>query len=284
MKKIKIEKEVTKEDVFVCVANTSEYDEVCRIITAGGEQILKRPFERLVTYSSLEGYWIAVGSMGDKYQITIPQLAELLGVEYPLKPKFEVGKWYKFDEEGCLVFKAGKGGLGYGWWRGRWGRRWAAPDNLVRADGWTETTKEEVKEALVNEANRRYKPGDIITPLKGYYYGSNGNLVLSASDYIYESSNNREVLAIESATRGYYVGVFVNGEWAEVVEEEKRLPTLEELIAEAKSKITKKTREFPCWIEGTREVTSYIVAGTEYMSDKSAIIGYISKRLREEYL
>lgn len=148
MKTIKIEKEVTKKDVFVCVANTSEYDEVCRIITAGGDQILKRPFERLITYSPLEGYWVAVGSMGDKYQISIPQLAELLGVEYPLK----------------------------------------------------------------------------------------------------------------------------------------QLPTLEELIAEAKSKITKKTREFPCWVEGTREIEVCRIGGKKYMTEKLAIIGYIAERLREEYL
>lgn len=64
----------------------------------------------------------------------------------------------------------------------------------------------------------------------------------------------------------------------------KQLPTLEELIAEAKSKITEKTTVYPDWVDGTKEVTSYVVAGTEYMSEKLAIIGYISKRLREEYL
>ena len=72
---------------------------------------------------------------------------------------------------------------------------------------------------------------------------------------------------------------------AEVLKESKpQLPTLEELIAEAKSKITEKTTAYPDWVEGTKEVTSYTVVGTEYMSYKSAIIGYISKRLWEDYL
>lgn len=150
MKTIKIEKEVTKEDVFVCVANTSEYDEVYRIITAGGEQILKLPYERLIAYSPIGGYWVAVGSVRDKYQITIPQIAELLGVEYPLKPE--------------------------------------------------------------------------------------------------------------------------------------QLPTLEELIAEAKSKITVKSETYPCWVEGMREIKTYHIGGMSHTSEKSAIAAYISKKIQEEYL
>lgn len=64
----------------------------------------------------------------------------------------------------------------------------------------------------------------------------------------------------------------------------KQLPTLEELIAEAKSKITVKTESYPCWVEGTQEVKTYYTCGGEYHSEKSAIVGYISQKLREEYL
>lgn len=64
----------------------------------------------------------------------------------------------------------------------------------------------------------------------------------------------------------------------------KQLPTLEELIAEAKSKITIKSKTYPCWVEGTRVVTWYTAAGKEYTSEKCAIAGYISKKIQEEYL
>lgn len=276
MKTIKIEKEVTKEDVFVCVANASEYDEVCRIIIAGGEQILKRPFERLVTYSPLTGCWVAAGSMGDKYQITIPQLAELLGVEYPLKPKFEAGKWYiaevgtnifchngKFDEDGAPC--------GYGvacdtnWW---------VADDVGWGGDYREATPSEVEKALVAEAKRRFKSGvEINNSSLGFrdnWQKIEGGNIDWGSGYLYFGN------------RG--TAIFYDGKWAEVREEEKKLPTLEELITEAKSKITVKTESYPCWVEGTREIEVYHIGGTKYMTEKLAIIGYIAERLREEYL
>lgn len=64
----------------------------------------------------------------------------------------------------------------------------------------------------------------------------------------------------------------------------KQLPTLEELIAEAKSKITVETKSYPCWVDGSKEVTTYMCAGLEYYSERAAIASYISKKIREEYL
>lgn len=64
----------------------------------------------------------------------------------------------------------------------------------------------------------------------------------------------------------------------------KQLPTLEELISEAKSKITVKSKTYPCWVDGSKEVTTYMCAGLEYYSERAAIASYISRKIQEEYL
>lgn len=63
----------------------------------------------------------------------------------------------------------------------------------------------------------------------------------------------------------------------------KQLPTLEDLIEEAKSNIEVKVIDYPCWVEDTVRVTTYNIGNTRYYTEKLAIIGYISKKL-EEYL
>lgn len=153
MKKIKIEKEVTKEYVCVKAESVEDSREIRAILESAGEVVDDNaPYSPQNTYLMFDGIdnnWFYRWSISG-YKITIPQLAELLGVEYPLKPE--------------------------------------------------------------------------------------------------------------------------------------QLPTLEELIAEAKSKITVKSETFPCWVEGTWEIKTYHIEGMSYPTEKRAVAAYISKKIQEEYL
>lgn len=151
MKTLKIEKEVTKEDVYVMARTPEELAEVERMLAKTDLRYVGSEFSDSPCVVMDDDFWYKATSIDrHRIEIAIPQLAELLGVEYPLKPE--------------------------------------------------------------------------------------------------------------------------------------RLPTLEELIAEAKSKITVGSETYPCWVEGMREIKAYHIGGIRYPSEKSAIAAYISKRLREEYL
>lgn len=151
MKTLKIEREVTKEDVYVVARTPEELAEVERILAKAGLRYAESEFSYSYYVIIVGDMWYKVTSIDrHRIEITIPQLAELLGVEYPLKPE--------------------------------------------------------------------------------------------------------------------------------------QLPTLEELIAEAKSKITVKSESYVCWIDGIVETKAYHIEGLRYTSEKRAIAAYISKKIQEEYL
>lgn len=282
MKTIKIEKEVTKEDVYVKVESVEDSKEIRAILEAAEEVVDESnqysPQDTYLMFDGVDRDWfynrVILG-----HKITIPQLAELLGVEYPLKSKFEAGKWYISEVSTNIFCHNGKfdeddDPCGYGV---VCDANWAVANDAGWGGDYREATHEEVEKALIAEAKRRYKVGDRVGQVDCYNRGS----MYGEDPWVYKGVDSW--LLQDNSLFNENLCLMRNGEWAEVIEQ-KQLPTLEELIAEAKSKITVKTESYPCWVEGTREVVSYIVAGTEYMTEKLAIIGYIAERLREEYL
>ena len=77
--------------------------------------------------------------------------------------------------------------------------------------------------------------------------------------------------------------VFRDGKWAEVLEEEEpKLPTLESLIEEAKSKIEVHTSTYPCWVNGERTVTHYSIGlDINQYTEKDAVVSYVARRVKE---
>lgn len=283
MKRLKIEKEVTVEDVYVFIASPTEAKEADSILIAAGEKFdglyPYLPSQPHLVYHQLFAVWFYNQGSLNGTQITISQLAELLGVEYPLKPKFEVGKWYiakggtnifchngKFDGDGDPC--------GYGVVCDEWG----VANDVGWGGDYREATPSEVEKALIAEAKRRYKPADKLSRIVQDFAPDGDGRVYPSNPAFGYTESGRLWLDQE-----YYYCIFADGKWAEVIEQ-KQLPTLEELIAEAKSKVTVKSETYPCWVEGMREIKVYRMGGMSYTSEKSAIAAYISKKIREEYL
>lgn len=285
MKTLKIEKEVTKKDVYVKAESVEDSLEIRAILEAAeevvDESIPYTPQNTYLMFGGVDNDWFYNQINLGHYKITMPQLAELLGVEYPLKPKFEAGKWYiakrgtnifchngKFDEDDDPC--------GYGV---VCDANWAVANDVGWGGPYREATASEVERALIAEAKRRYKVGDRVSRVHccntGSMYGEEPWVYKGVDDWLLQDNS----LFNENLC------LMLNGEWAEVIEEEKKLPTLEELIAEAKSKISKSTRQFPAWdCGGSKEVTTYTCYGVVYYSERLAIAGYISRKIYNEYL
>lgn len=70
--------------------------------------------------------------------------------------------------------------------------------------------------------------------------------------------------------------------WAEVdTQEEKKLPTLEELIKEAKSKMASIKTVCTMWNEPDVEITTYTIGTVTDYTEKGAIAAYVGQRVRE---
>jgi len=82
-------------------------------------------------------------------------------------------------------------------------------------------------EVLKKEAEKRYKLGCVIKPIKGYYYGMNNNFTMLKDGFFVDKTNpNTDNLCFKS--NGYNTCIYLNGVWAEI------LPTY--TIPEAESK------------------------------------------------
>src|SRR5690606_26011797 len=103
MEKLKITKEVGREDIYVSVHTPSEEKEVTQILKQAEEAVHER-LPRTATHSNLTytlGKWGYSGvylTNEKNTKITIPQLAEMLGIEYPLKTPAELGVWYVYGD------------------------------------------------------------------------------------------------------------------------------------------------------------------------------------------
>jgi hypothetical protein len=87
------------------------------------------------------------------------ELKELALQTYPeLKPKYEVGKWYKgkYHLFRCTRLNDSGQPLGYGWGKdGSWEKDSEIPWRTVFALGYTEATHEEVEQRFKEEAKKR---------------------------------------------------------------------------------------------------------------------------------
>lgn len=95
MKTIKIEKEVTKEDVYVVVDTNEKMLEVKEILSSSNQRYLGciSGTANILVYDEQYDAWYKLLHAEDRqYEITVPQLAELLGVEYPLWKRVEEKK------------------------------------------------------------------------------------------------------------------------------------------------------------------------------------------------
>lgn len=133
------------------------------------------------------------------------------------KKELEVGKWYKGigDKLICLTSKENKGHVkayGFGALGG-----WYEDDNDYSwtADELVEATKEEVEQALIKEANKRYKVGDKVKSLANNYYEFN------ISEYKFMQFGKINDLWVKC--NGCNALIYRNGKWADIVEEPKRI-------------------------------------------------------------
>lgn len=146
--------------------------------------------------------------------------------------RIEVGKWYfkQYSGKSSMMFfcQGHRNGIAYGYGintLSNGGTVWFSDDAVVESNnnGFREATREEVEQALIVEANRRYKDvknigGDLTTYNKKVAeYGF--------SEFHYKQAENR--LYSAPIGNGGLI-VFDCGQWASVISEEK--PTLQDDI------------------------------------------------------
>lgn len=130
-----------------------------------------------------------------------------------VKPKFEVGKWYKF-KSGIVNYQNGE--YGYGVWYDKWCDKiyFYGQEKAERP-----ATDKEVEEALIKEAERRYSKA------KGYITSGRSWIVNEFHRYKYIEGALRlyaDVTCVGSGNR-FETGfneVFRDGKWAEIIKDE----------------------------------------------------------------
>lgn len=100
---IKIEKEATKADVYVVVDTNEKMLEVKEILSSSNQRYLGcisgSGTANILVYDKQYDAWYKLLHAEDRqYEITVPQLAELLGVEYPLRKRVEEKKLPTLEE------------------------------------------------------------------------------------------------------------------------------------------------------------------------------------------
>jgi len=86
-------------------------------------------------------------------------------------------------------------------------------------------TEQEVFEALKNEAVKRYKVGDNLINMFGFFKGSGNNMIFSGSDFCIDSDGS----FCAKSTNCYWLRIMdKKGKWAEII------PTLTKKEAEEK--------------------------------------------------
>lgn len=128
------------------------------------------------------------------------------------KPKFEVGKWYgnKEDDEyeDCLINlnEIGSDGLayGYGFVSGVWKN-----NRRVCKKRLTPATPEEVKAALVKEAEKRYKKGQVVKCAQ--------DGTVWTIDARFDGTGFTHTSDRTSLTDGSGAYQFYNGQWATII-------------------------------------------------------------------
>lgn len=103
MRTIKIEKEATKAEVYVVVDTNEKMLEVKEILSSSNQRYLGcisgSGTANILVYDKQYDAWYKLLHAEDRQcEITVPQLAELLGVEYPLRKRVEEKKLPTLEE------------------------------------------------------------------------------------------------------------------------------------------------------------------------------------------
>lgn len=133
------------------------------------------------------------------------------------KPKLEVGKWYKTEDDVLfhVVSIDSNSYKTYGNYKHGWGGDWRIGKKSNYAKKAVEATKEEVEKALIKEAKKRgFKEGVTFRSATG-----------SLTAFVVEGSLYLEYSILYSDGRGC---IFYDGNWAEIIEESKEL-TIEQI-------------------------------------------------------
>ena len=151
--------------------------------------------------------------------------AELQKLKNEVKPKFEVGKWYKINnEDGKALFhlsdiRHDETFKGYGFdYINDWNNSEIANWGNINETGWTLATHKEVEEALIKEAkNRGFKEG--VKVLRSDKLLS-ANETSSAPNEVYIMNNKYSYNAELNTLKIDGRVIFGTGEWAEIVKDE----------------------------------------------------------------
>lgn len=152
------------------------------------------------------------------------------------EPKIEIGKWYTDNDSDsdflmCVTKINGDEYFGYGF-TGCSGYRNSDDNNSwgsISYDIKREATDKEVEEALIKEAKKRGFKKGVTVNQKTAYNGEGGSYEIGAQRYLYSP------IAQNFSISG--VGIFNNGKWAEIIEDEK--PTICDYEMEVESEHVK---------------------------------------------
>lgn len=215
--KKQVKKYLKNAEIIECVANSEHFNVKefkdlylgkegfeCDSYYLANEEKPKDAKEYVIVWNYSKGFAKIISSIETepKYVIT--------------KDKVELPKdftgWCKTTEEGNDDWLAYfyKGIIKYGFYSNG---NWFKEGNWEITEFEIEATPEEVTEALINEAVKRYKVGDYISPLSNFYYCTND---LKIYNIEFEYCNSSKSLYFISKN-GFCIGVFKNGVWAEII-------------------------------------------------------------------
>jgi len=130
-------------------------------------------------------------------------------------PSLEVGKWYNSDNDSLIFITEFLDSCdfdGYGFFHGKWENK--SYNYYSYEYGLVPATDKEVETALIKEAKKRYKKGDLIS-----FEGHKGNVIGN----IYWASGSKCVsVETNNKSRGNEnFPLMLKGKWAEIIEEHK---------------------------------------------------------------
>lgn len=189
------ENEKAENERFCGVFGISDYAKFAEIISYKDTYTVSKDF-------ILEAHESACSTWKNKIENQFPEL-------FP-KVLLELNKWYKRSGE-LLVWNGGKNTYGFCQDGGY------CHDMLFSiATSAIPATKEEVETALIAEAKKKYTLGCKIKKLDNFYYGSSNLIIYDLTKIEYEEDINQ--LSIKDK-EGYWICVFDNGKWAEIISE-----------------------------------------------------------------
>lgn len=142
----------------------------------------------------------------------------------------EAGKWYNINHGKWLMFvtglRHGNTVVGYGF---DFDGNWRDDSTLWGTNGAAEATPEEVEQALIAEAKRRYNRGDILE--KNHEDFARGKRSFGGDEFAFE---NNTLYVNGTDARNYYYAIFKDGQWASVIPANK--PSLQDDIQALKDR------------------------------------------------